>query len=85
MLRKVYLVIECADDTQKDAVQQALNDISNMRVLHGDNIQSMYPFFKIHQKELMQLFEMIKKGGVKSLFSIQGGTLLSKLTKNNNL
>lgn len=81
MLRKVFLVVECHDDQQKEVVQKALNDISNMRILNGDNIQSMYPFFKQHQNELVQLFDMIRRGGIKSLFSIQGGGLLAKLTK----
>lgn len=81
MLRKVYLVIDCRDDAQKELVQNALNDISNMRILNGESIQSMYPFFKQHQKELLQLFDMIRRGGIKSLFSIQGGSLINKLTK----
>lgn len=81
MLRKIYIVIDCENDSQKESVQQIMNDLSNMRLIDGKNIESMYPFFKLHQGELMQLFNMVRKGGVKSLFSIQGGSLLNKLTK----
>lgn len=81
MLRKVYLVVDCADDKQKEFVQQAMNEVSNMRMLSGDNIQSMFPFFKQHKNDLMQLFTMIKNGGIKSLFSLQGASIIKSLTK----
>lgn len=81
MLRKVYLVIECGDDRQKEEVQHVMNDISNMRVLTGDRLLAMYPFFKTHQRELASLFGMIAQNGIKSLFSVQGAMLLKSLTK----
>lgn len=81
MLRKVYVVVECADDQEKEAVQTAFNELSNMRVLTGQQIVSMYPFFRQRKAELMELFGMIRDGGAKALLSIRGATLLSHLTK----
>lgn len=81
MFRKVYLVVECGDDQQKEEVQNVMNDISNMRILTGDRLLAMYPFFKKNQRELASLFGMIAKNGIRSLFSMQGAMLLKSLTK----
>lgn len=80
-LRKLYLVVDCEDDEQKTAVQNAFNELSNARALTSRNIISMYPFFKKHQHELVELFNMVKAGGMRSLMSVKGGMLLSKLSK----
>lgn len=79
--RKLYIVVDCEDEEQKEAVQNALNELSNARVLTSRNIISMYPFFKKHQAELVELFNMIKVGGIKSLFSLRGGMLMNNLRK----
>lgn len=68
MLRKIYIVIDCENDSQKESVQQIMNDLSNMRLIDGKNIESMYPFFKLHQGELMQLFNMVRKGALSLCF-----------------
>lgn len=80
-LRKINIAVDCMNDTQRDEVQKIMEDISCMRVLRGDIIVGMYPYIKSHQGELIQLFNMIKSGGVKSLLSVQGGVLLNKLRK----
>lgn len=81
MLRKLFVVVDCADDKEKEAVQAAFNELSNMRVLSGRQIVSMYPFFRQRKAELMELFGMIRDGGAKALLSLRGATLLSQLTK----
>lgn len=80
-LRKLYLAIECANDAQKDSVQKILNELSNARVLTGERIVAAYPLYKQRENELRQLFSMVANGGIKSLMSIQGASLLAKLTR----
>lgn len=80
-LRKFYIVIDCEDDEQKEAVQAAMNELSNSRILTSRNIISMYPFFRKHRSELFELFNMVRSGGVKSLLSVRGGALINKLRK----
>lgn len=80
-LRKLYIVVDCEDEEQKNAVQTALNEISETRALTSRNIISMYPFFKRHRSELVELFCMVKDGGIKSLLSVRGGTLINNLRK----
>lgn len=80
-LRKINIAVDCTTDKERDEVQQIMSEISGMRVLRGDMIVGMFPYIKSHQGELMQLFGMIKNGGVKSLLSVQGGVLLNKLRK----
>lgn len=89
MLKKVFIVVECEGKNEnecnylRDQVQLVCNDISNMRVLRATDILKMKPTFENNRQDLLQLFTMIRNGGVKSLFSIQGGMLLKKLTSRN--
>ena len=80
-LRKVIIAIDCADDAQRDRVQAIVNEISGMRILDGTKIEGMYPYFKAHQGELYQLFNLVGKGGGKALVSGQGISLITKLAK----
>lgn len=80
-LRKINIAVDCVDDAERDAVQRVMEEISAMRLFNGNAIVGMYPYMKAHQSELVQLFKMIRNDGVKSLFSVNGGILLSKLAK----
>lgn len=79
--RKIFIAVDCADDAQKEAVQGIFNELSNMRLFNGNQIQNIYPFVKAHQNELFQLFSMISNNGVKSLMSASGIALVTKLAK----
>ena len=59
----------------------AFNELSNTRALTSRTVISMYPFFKKHRDDLFELFNMVKTGGVKSLLSVRGGTLINNLRK----
>lgn len=80
-LRKIYIAVECADDAQRDIIQGIFNEVSNMRIFNGSQIQGMYPFVRAHQNELYQLFTMVGKNGIKSLMSASGIALVTKLAK----
>ena len=78
-LRKIYIAVDCNNDTERDAVQALANELSNMRILNADSLLRMGPVFENNRAELTQLFSMITNGGVKSLLSLQGGLLLKRL------
>lgn len=80
-LRKLYIVVDCENDEQKEAVQTAFDELSNTRALNSRTIISMYPFFQKNRTSLIELFRMIKEGGIKSLLSVRGGTLINNLRK----
>lgn len=80
-LRKIIIAVDCVDDAQKDRVQDIFNEISSMRMLNGEKVEGMYPFFHSHQSELRQLFDMVSRNGLKSLVSGQGVALMTKLAK----
>lgn len=79
--RKIYLAVDCDNDEQKEAVQKIFDDISNMRLLKGGLIRSSYPYIKSHQNDLYQLFTMVANGGVKSLMSANGISVVTRLAK----
>lgn len=78
-LGKVFLVLEFDSEEQKSQVQDILKEISNERVFSGRQVVSIAPLVRKNKKELAELFNMIKTGGVKSLMSVKGGMLLNKL------
>lgn len=80
-LRKIYIAVDCADDTEKDNVQNVFNEISNARIFSGRDVINMIPIFNNNRSDLLQLFRMIQEGGVKSLMSIKGGSLIAKLAR----
>lgn len=80
-LRKVNIGVECTDDAQRDRIQAIMNEVSGMGLLNGTNIEGMYPYFRSHQGELIQLFNLVGKGGVKALMSGQGIGLVTKLAR----
>ena len=80
-LRKIIIAVDCADDAQRDRVQDIVNEISGMRVLDGGKIEGMYPFFRLHHAEISQLFSMISRNGIKSVMSGQGLALITKLAR----
>lgn len=41
-LRKLYIVVDCENDEQKEAVQTAFNELSNTRALTSRTVISMY-------------------------------------------
>lgn len=79
--RKIYIAIDCADDTERDRVQAIFNELSNARFLDGKDLLNMMPAFDRNRDDLMLLFQMIKVGGVKSLMSVKGGSLIAKLAR----
>lgn len=82
-LRKVYIAVECENDQEKELVQELAKEISNMRVLKANSILRMVPMFQKHRNELIELFNMVANGGLKSIFSVRAGILIRKLSSNN--
>lgn len=79
MLGKVYIVLDFADEAQKEQVQEILKEVSNMRVTNGTQIVSFYPFIKSHLQTILQLFNLVKQNGVKAIVSMQGAALIKQL------
>lgn len=80
-LGKVFIVLDFDSEEQKAQVQDILKGISNERILTGRQIVSVAPIVRKNKSEIAQLFTMIKEGGIKSLMSVKGGMLISKMSK----
>lgn len=80
-LGKVFIVLDFDSEEQKAQVQDILKEISNERILTGRQIVSVAPIVRKNKSEIAQLFIMIKEGGIKSLMSVKGGMLISKMSK----
>jgi hypothetical protein len=78
---KVFIVLDFDSEEQKAQVQDILKEISNERILTGRQIVSVAPIVRKNKSEIAQLFTMIKEGGIKSLMSVKGGMLISKMSK----
>jgi hypothetical protein len=80
-LGKVFIALDFDSEEQKAQVQDILKEISNERILTGRQIVSVAPIVRKNKSEIAQLFTMIKEGGIKSLMSVKGGMLISKMSK----
>lgn len=80
-LGKVFIALDFDSEEQKAQVQDILKEISNERILTGRQIVSVAPIVRKNKSEIVQLFTMIKEGGIKSLMSVKGGMLISKMSK----
>ena len=80
-LGKVFIALDFDSEEQKAQVQDILKEISNERILTGRQIVSVAPIVRKNKIEIAQLFTMIKEGGIKSLMSVKGGMLISKMSK----
>lgn len=75
------MVVDCADDNERDQVQRVANDISSMKILSGRQILGVYPYFRRHEGEIYQLLTMVSNNGLKGLMSGQGIGILTKLAR----
>lgn len=80
-LGKVFIVLDFDSEEQKAQVQDILKEISNERIITGRQIVSVAPIVRKNKSEIAQLFTMIKEGGIRSLMSVKGGMLISKMSK----
>lgn len=78
----MFIVLDFDSEQQKEEVQELLKEVSNERILTGRQVVSVAPMIRRNKEDLAELFSMIKNGGVKSLMSIKGGTLISRISKN---
>lgn len=81
-LRKLYIVLDCDNDQQKEQVQSLLNEVSNARMLNGRQLVSMAPIIQRNRADITELFNMIRQGGIKAIMSIKGGLIISRISKN---
>ena len=81
MLRKIIIAVDCADDNERDRVQQIATEVSNMRILDGRKMVGIWPYVQAHKGDIQQLFSLISEGGIKGIVSGRGIQLLTKLTK----
>lgn len=78
---KVYIAVDCADEAEYRRVQEAAKEISNTRILKGGQILSMLKVFNENKEKMIELFQMISSGGIKSLTSAKGIWLIGSLVK----
>lgn len=81
MLRKIIIAVDCANDNERDRVQQIATEVSNMRIFDGRKMVGIWPYVQAHKGDMQQLFSLISEGGIKALMSGRGIQLLTRLTK----
>jgi hypothetical protein len=81
MYRKIIIAVDCEDDKQKEEVQAVANELSRMGLFQGDKILGAYPYFVKNGGDIKKLFSLVSQGGVKSLMSAQGISVISRLAK----
>lgn len=78
MFRKVFFVIDCADEQEHAALQEVFKEISNEQLFNASQVLAMYPMYRARKNELGQLFALVADKGIKGLLSMQGANLLTR-------
>lgn len=81
MLRKIIIAVDCADDNERDRVQQIATEVSNMRILDGRKMVGIWPYVQAHKGDIQQVFSLVSEGGIKALLSGKGIQLLTRFTR----
>lgn len=78
-LRKLYFVVDCKDDAQKEQVQSILNQISETRAFTGSDVIKIKPMFEKNKGTFIQIFKAISNGGMSGI--MKSIPLLTRLKK----
>lgn len=78
-IKKLFIAIECANDEEEQAAQEVLKQLSNMRIFDAKKLITYYPILKSKERPIRELFGLVSDGGVKSLLSMKGISLIKSL------
>lgn len=81
MLRKIIIAVDCADDNERDRVQQIANEVSGMRLLTANRLIGIYPYVSAHRGDIAEIFGIVSRNGIKGIMSGRGIQLLTKLAR----
>ena len=70
MQRKIILVVDCADDKEKELVQGIANEISGTFNMKGSDLISFYPFVKKNKALLYSAVKTVARDGKKGMMKV---------------
>lgn len=70
MQRKIILVVDCADDKEKELVQGIANEISGTFNMKGSDLISFYPFVKKNKALLYSAVNTVSRDGKKGMMKL---------------
>ena len=70
MQRKIILVVDCADDKEKELVQGIANEISGTFNMKGSDLISFYPFVKKNKALLYSAVQTVARDGKKGMMKL---------------
>ncbi len=70
MQRKIILVVDCADDKEKELVQGIANEISGTFNMKGRDLISFYPFVKKNKALLYSAVKTVARDGKKGMMKL---------------
>lgn len=70
MQRKIILVVDCADDKEKELVQGIANEISGTFNMKGSDLISFYPFVKKNKALLYSAVKTVARDGKKGMMRL---------------
>ena len=70
MQRKIILLVDCADDKEKELVQGIANEISGTFNMKGSDLISFYPFVKKNKALLYSAVKTVAKDGKKGMMKL---------------
>ena len=81
MLKKIFLVIDVDNDTQRDRIQNIANEASSKFRFKGTQVEHFYSFYRQYENEISQLFRNVSQNGFNTQTMMSIGKLASKMIR----
>ena len=81
MFKKIYLAIDVTDDAQRERLQRIADELSNARLVNGNQLENAYPMYCKYETELRQLFHNVSRNGFGAQTMVSIGKLASRMLK----
>lgn len=81
MFKKIYLAIDVTDDAQRERLQRIADELSNARLVNGNQLENIYPVYRKYETELRQLFHNVSRNGFGAQTMVSVGKLASRMLK----
>lgn len=81
MFKKIYLAIDVQDDAQRDRLQRIAEELSNSRLLNGNQLEYIYPIYRQYENDIRQIFHMVSTNGFGPSTMMAIGKIASKMIK----
>lgn len=81
MLKKIFLVIDVDNETQRDRIQNIANEASSKFRFKGTQVEHFHAIYRQYENEISQLFQSVSQNGFNAQTMMTIGKLATKMIR----